>query len=194
MSLKERVYSVLIVSAAENFASSFSSLLTESKYMPVRIVSSISAAKRALSERAYDYVIINSPLHNDTGVRFAIDTCNRRGTIVLLFVRADLHDEIHNKVVEYGVFTLQKPTSKPTVVTALNWMSSARELLRKTEKKTLSIEEKMEEIRIVNRAKWLLISEINMDEPEAHRYIEKQAMDRCVSKKEIAEEIIKTYL
>ena len=52
----------------------------------------------------------------------------------------------------------------------------------------------MEEIRAVNRAKWLLISEINMDEPEAHRYIEKQAMDRCVSKKEIAEEIIKTYL
>lgn len=194
MSLKERVYSVLIVSAAENFTSSLSSLLTESRYMPVHIVSSISAAKRAISERTYDYVIINSPLHDDTGVRFAIDTCNCRGTIVLLFVLADLHDEIHSKVVGYGVFTLQKPTSKPTVATALNWMSSARELLRKTEKKTLSIEEKMEEIRAVNRAKWLLISEINMDEPEAHRYIEKQAMDRCVSKKEIAEEIIKTYL
>jgi response regulator NasT len=51
----------------------------------------------------------------------------------------------------------------------------------------------MEEIRIVNRAKWLLISEIKMDEPNAHRYIEKQAMDRCVSKREIAEEIIQTY-
>ena len=65
--------------------------------------------------------------------------------------------------------------------------------LRKTEKKTLSIEEKMEEIRIVNRAKWLLISELKMDEQRAHRYIEKQAMDQCVSKKVIAEEIIKTY-
>ena len=72
-------------------------------------------------------------------------------------------------------------------------MSSARERLRKAEKKTLSIQEKMEEIRIVNRAKWLLISEIKMDEPNAHRYIEKQAMDRCVSKREIAEEIIQTY-
>ena len=51
----------------------------------------------------------------------------------------------------------------------------------------------MEEIRIVNRAKWLLISEIKMDEPNAHRYIEKQAMDRCVSKRVIAEEIIQTY-
>ena len=72
-------------------------------------------------------------------------------------------------------------------------MSSARERLRKSEKKTLSIEEKMEEIRIVNRAKWLLISELKMDEQGAHRYIEKQAMDRCISKKVIAEEIIKTY-
>ena len=72
-------------------------------------------------------------------------------------------------------------------------MSSARERLRKSEKKALSIEEKMEEIRIVNRAKWILIRELKLDEPEAHRYIEKQAMDRCISKRIIAEEIIKTY-
>ena len=76
---------------------------------------------------------------------------------------------------------------------ALDWMASARERLRKTEKKTLTIEEKMNEIRLVNRAKWLLITEVKMDEPASHRYIEKQAMDRCISKREVAEEIIKTY-
>ena len=79
------------------------------------------------------------------------------------------------------------------LLTALGWMASTRERLKKSEKKTLSIEEKMEEIRLVNRAKWLLIGEIKMDEQKAHRYIEKLAMDRCVSKREIAEEIIKTY-
>ena len=101
--------------------------------------------------------------------------------------------EIYDKVAEHGVFVLPKPTSKPIIITALSWLSSPREKLRKTEKKTLSIEEKMGEIRIVNRAKWLLISELKMDEQGAHRYIEKQAMDRCISKKVIAEEIIKTY-
>ena len=65
--------------------------------------------------------------------------------------------------------------------------------LRKFEKKTLSFEEKMQEIRLVNRAKWLLISELKMEEPQAHRYIEKQAMDRCITRKEVAEEIINTY-
>ena len=61
------------------------------------------------------------------------------------------------------------------------------------EQKTASIEEKMEEIRLVNRAKWLLIEQLRMTESEAHRYIEKQAMDRCVTKRSIAENIISMY-
>ena len=72
-------------------------------------------------------------------------------------------------------------------------MESARERLRQFEKKTLSIQEKMAEIRLVNQAKWILIRELNMNEPDAHRYIAKQAMDRCITKQTIAEEIIKTY-
>jgi len=194
MSLKERVYSVLIVSATESFNSALEDLLPNSKYLPTHFVSNISAAKRALAERAFDFVIINSPLPDDIGTRFAIDTGNSKETVVLLMVRAELQAEIYDKVAEHGVFVLPKPTSKPIITTALSWLSSAREKLRKNEKKTLSIEEKMEEIRIVNRAKWLLISELKLDEPQAHRYIEKQAMDRCVSRRVVAEEIIKTYL
>ena len=193
MSLRERVYSVLIVSAAKNFNSALFDLLPESRYAPVTVVSDVSAAKRAFVERAYDYVIINSPLPDDIGTHFAIDACNARSTVVLLLVRSELYAQIYDKVAEYGVFTLPKPTSKPMLAITLDWMSGARERLRRTERKTLSIEEKMEEIRIVNRAKWLLISEIKMDEPQAHRYIEKQAMDRCISKRDVAEEIIKTY-
>ena len=90
-------------------------------------------------------------------------------------------------------FHASKANLKTHFVNSPNWMSSARKRLRKSEKKALSIEEKMEEIRIVNRAKWLLISELKMDEQGAHRYIEKQAMDRCISKRIVAEEIIKTY-
>lgn len=193
MSLKERVYSVLIVSAAENINTALAALLPESKYSPIHTVTSISAAKRAFAEKAYDFVIVNSPLPDDIGSRFAIDVCNSKGSVALLLIRAELHDEVYDRVAEHGVFTLPKPSSKSAISTALSWMASVRERLRKSEKKTLSIEEKMEEIRIVNRAKWLLISEIKMDESEAHRYIEKQAMDNCVSKREVAETIIKTY-
>ena len=193
MSLRERVYSILILSATDNFTSAFTDLLPETRYYPVHIVTSVSAAKRVLAEKAFDFIIINSPLPDDTGIRFVIDTCTGKHSAVLLLVKSDIHAEVHDKVAEYGVFTLPKPTSKPTMLHALNWMESARERLRQFEKKSLSIEEKMAEIRLVNKAKWILISELSMSEPEAHRYIEKQAMDRCISKRTIAKEIIKTY-
>lgn len=193
MSLKERIYSVLVVSAAENFNSALTTLLPESKFHPVHIVSNVSEAKRIVAERTFDFVLINSPLPDDNGTHFAVDACQSKGTVVLLFVRNDIYAQIYDRVAEYGVFVLPKPTTKPTMVQAMDWMASARERLRKFEKKTLSIEEKMEEIRLVNRAKWLLIDELKMSEPDAHRYIEKQAMDRCVSRREVAEEIIRTY-
>lgn len=193
MNLKERVYSVLIVSAAENFNSALSDLLPESTFSPVYTVSDVSAAKRTLAERAFDFIIINSPLPDDPGIRFSIDVCSGKGTVVLLFVRSDIHGEIYNKVMAYGVFTLPKPTSKQAITQALLWMASSRERLRKFEKSSLSVEEKIEEIRLVNRAKWLLISELKMDESAAHRYVEKQAMDLCISKRQVAEKIIRTY-
>lgn len=193
MRLKERVYSVLVVSSAENFNTILFTLLPESNFAPVTVVPSISAAMRLLAERAFDLVIINAPLPDDMGIHFAIDTCTSRQSVVLILVKSDIHAGIYDKVVPYGVFTLPKPTSKATLTQAFQWMISARERLRRSEKKTSSIEEKMKEIRTVNHAKWLLISELKMNEAEAHKYIEKQAMDNCISRKEVAEQIIKTY-
>ena len=193
MSLKERVYSILIVSATDSFTSAFADLLPEARYSPIDTVKSVSVAKRVLAEKTFDFVIINAPLPDDAGTRFAIDTSTTKQSAVLLLVKNDIHAGIHDRVAEYGVFTLPKPVSKVTMTHALNWLESARERLRQFEKKSISIEDKMAEIRLVNKAKWLLISELHMSEPDAHRYIEKQAMDRCVSRRSIAEEIIKTY-
>ena len=194
MSLKERVYSVVVISAKENFNASLQSLLPESKYAPVQMVSSVSLAKRVLLERSFDFVFINTPLPDDFGTRFAIEISGNKGTVILLLVRNEVYEEVCDKVTEYGILTLPKPASKQMVAHTLNFMAGIRERLRKLENKSLSMEEKMKEIRLVNRAKWVLIDELKMSEADAHRYIEKQAMDRCVSRREIAEEIISTYL
>lgn len=193
MSLEERVYSVLIVSAVDGFNVSMQALLPDSKFSPVRIETSITEAKRTLLERSFDFVVVNSPLPDDAGVRFSIDVCSEKGGVVLLMVRAELYTATYNKVAEHGVYVLPRPTSKPIVMQAVDWMIATRERLKKLQKKTLTIEEKMAEIRTVNRAKWLLIDQLKMTEADAHRYIEKQAMDACVSRREIAENIIKTY-
>ncbi|MBQ5969098.1 MAG: ANTAR domain-containing protein [Clostridia bacterium] len=190
MELQERVYSVLVVSAAEKFNEALLPLLPSSGFAPVRMVTDISAAKRAFAERAFDFVIINAPLPDDMGLRFAVDVCAGNETVGLLMLREAFYAEVTERLTPYGVFTLLKPTSAGRMATALQWMATARERLRKTEKKTLTLQEKMEEIRLVNRAKWILIEHRGMDEPQAHRLIEKQAMDRCVTRRVIAQEII----
>lgn len=193
MDLKEQIYSVLAVSATDSFNRALPELFPPSSFSPVVTVSDVSTAKRAVSERDFDFIVINSPLPDDAGVRFAADAVSSGESVVLFLARAEQFPDVSDRLVSHGVFLMQKPAPKSLFLTAAGWMISARERIRKAEKKTLSIEEKMKEIRIVNRAKWLLISELKMTEPDAHRFIEKQAMDRCVPKQQIAEEIIRTY-
>ncbi|MBP5661939.1 MAG: ANTAR domain-containing protein [Clostridia bacterium] len=193
MSLKEQVYSVLIVSASEKINQALSELFTCPLYAPVQFVPHISAAKRALAEREFDFVIVNAPAADDMGIRFAVDTVDASPSVVLFLIKAEQYGDAYDLLAQHGVFLLQKPIAKSMLSAAAEWLISARERIRKTEKKTLSIEEKMNEIRLVNRAKWLLISELNMTEAEAHRLIEKQAMDHCISKRRAAEEIIRLY-
>lgn len=190
MDLQEHVYSVLIVSAAEKFNTALLPLLPASGYEPVTTVSDISAAKRAVLQRTYDLVIVNAPLPDDMGVRFAIDASAQGNSVALLLVREAFYAELTARLKPHGVFTLLKPTSPARMAVALQWMATVHERLRKTEKKALTLQEKMEEIRLVNRAKWILIEQRGMDEPSAHRFIEKQAMDRCVTRRTIAQEIV----
>ncbi len=193
MALEERVYSVLIASQSEKFKTSLAPLLPETKFSPVEFAPSFSSAKKLMLERHYDLLIINTPLLDDFGTKLAIDASNEKGVATLLLIRQELYDETYSKVYRFGVFTLAKPTSPQSFRQALDWLCSMREKLRKFEKTISSVEDKMQEIRLVNRAKWILIDTLKMSEEDAHYYIEKQAMDKCVSKTEIAKNIIDTY-
>lgn len=193
MGLPEHIYSVLVVSASDKFNESLRRLLPENRYSPVIAAADVSGARRRLLEERYDLVIINTPLPDDFGTRLALDVCASSGTGVLLLVGAEHYPDVNARVSPYGVLVLSKPTSAQLVSQSLLLLCGTRERLRRMEQKTASIEEKMEEIRLVNRAKWLLIEQLKMTEQDAHRYIEKQAMDRCVTKRVIAEQILSTY-
>lgn len=194
MTLGEHFYRTLVVSSSDKFNEYITPLLSPAHCEPVVFANSIAAAKRLSLESKFDYVIINAPLPDEFGSKYATDVSSDKNTVCLLFVRAELYAEIRSKVTPFGVFTLPKPISSITVTHGLDFLASARERLRSLEKKGLSMEEKMEEIRLVNRAKWVLIDRLKMTEPDAHRYIEKQAMDTCVTRGEVAKEIIATYL
>ena len=193
MEFTERRYSVLLVSSSSKFNESMLALLPESRFYPVAAVSDVSSARRRLLESKYDRVIINAPLPDDFGTRLALNICDNSGTAVLLFVKAEHYPDINGRVSPFGVLVLPKPASSQTVSQSLQLLCGTRERLRRMEQKTASIEEKMEEIRIINRAKLLLMEQLKMTEKEAHRFIEKQAMDRCVTRITIAQSILSTY-
>ena len=193
MVFQERTYSVLIATASDSFVSSVMPLLPVTDYWPVTTVRSVSEARRRIVETDFDIVLINAPLPDDFGMRLAIDICTNSGAGVLLMVKSDLFNDIYAKVVSYGVITLSKPTNLQMVAQNLRILCATRERMRQMEAKQATVEEKIEEMRLVNRAKWLLIECLGMTEPEAHRYIEKQSMDERISKREVAESIIKTY-
>lgn len=193
MEFTERRYSVLLVSSSPKFNESMLALLPESRFYPVAAVSDVSSARRRLLESKYDIVIINAPLPDDFGTRLALNICDNSGTAVLLFVKAEHYPDINGRVSPFGVLVLPKPATSQAVSQSLQLLCGTRERLRRMEQKTASIEEKMEEIRLINRAKLLLMEQLKMTEKEAHRFIEKQAMDRCVTRITIAQSILSTY-
>ena len=193
MVFRERSYAVLVVSASEKFNTAMHELRPMTDFWPVDYAGSVSEARRRLFETEYDLVLINSPLPDDFGVRLATGICSDSGSGVLLFVKAALYEDVCSKVTEYGVLTVSKPSSVQIIRQSLRVLCATRERLRMMEQRQATVEDKIEEIRLVNRAKWLLIERLGMTEAEAHRYIEKQAMDQRISKRELASNLIKTY-
>ena len=192
MSLREHVYSVLLVSASEKMTGSLVAMLPEKVYYPLTVVASISEAQRHILEEPYDLVIVNTPLPDDFGRKFAIEASNDRDAVTMLLVRSELYDETYDRVAEYGVLTLSKPTSAAMIKQTLDYMRATRERLYRMQKKTVSLEDKMAEIRLVNKAKWLLIESKKMTEEEAHKYIERTAMDLGLTKREVAQSIVRS--
>lgn len=190
MDFSDRTTRTLLVSSNDKMNQALLPLLPDSEYETDTVLNA-AAARRRLTEQSYDFVLINAPLTDEFGMQLASDI--RSSTVVLLLVRSELYEGIYNKATDCGVMTLAKPTSSSMITQALRWMHATRERLRGLEAKNTSLEEKMADIRLVNRAKWLLITELSMSEQNAHRYIEKQAMDRCVSRREIAQQIIQMY-
>ena len=60
-------------------------------------------------------------------------------------------------------------------------------------KRTAELQMQLADLKRIQKAKSLLQRQLGMSEQDAHRWIEKAAMDRCVKKREIAETVIRLY-
>ena len=191
MIFRDRTYGVLIVSASDSFNNKTKELLPVNEYWPVHFAGSAGEARRRFQTGQYDIVVINTPLPDDFGSALAVDLAEDSSAGIMLFVKSEIYESVFGKLTDYGITVLSKPVSMQLVTQTFRVMCATRERLRRIESRQLSVEEKIAEVRLVNRAKWQLIQQ-GMTEDAAHKYIEKQAMDRRLSRRRIAEEILGT--
>ena len=137
--------------------------------------------RAVFSPRAKKVLVLGSG-----GASAAVDAAERSSSAILL-----LTDDtaLPRRCIRVGVMTAH-PDELAAVLPAL--LASA-ERLRTLRDKTSSLQQRLDDSRIVARAKLLLISHLGMSEGDAHRYIEKTAMDSCLPRRDVAEGIIRTY-
>lgn len=188
----KRKYRVLVCGAGDKIFDYIEGILPPREYELALRATSAGEARRLLLGQSVDIIIINSPLTDEFGAEFALDM-SESTTGVLMLVKSDSYADICYKVEDAGVAVLSKPMSSQSFLMAVKLLTAMAARLSKFEKRNRTLEEKMADIRSVNRAKWLLIEHLHMTENEAHYYIERQAMDMRLSRREVAENIVRTY-
>lgn len=112
---------------------------------------------------------------------------------IILVVKTDVAEDVEAKVEDYGVVVVPKPINRAFFYHAVKMVLTARRRLMVLQTENVKLQQKIEEIRLVDRAKCCLIQYLNMTEAQAHRHIEKQAMDTRRTRREVAEGILQTY-
>ncbi|MFA6845089.1 MAG: ANTAR domain-containing protein [Sphaerochaetaceae bacterium] len=185
---------VLVVSAVSKGAEALSTLIRQVEgQADITLCGSATEARRLVLDYEYDLVVINTPL----GTENAEDLCRMivEETLfpVVLIVNNELFMDIQEQLENCGVLVVAKPIIREVFFQTLGIAKSLRRRLLGMQDEKNKLQKKIEEIKMVDQAKWSLVRNLGMDENQAHRYIEKQAMDQRKSRFEIAYAILRTY-
>ena len=183
---------ILIVSSTKQSQQALAELFNQSPRPTILMAASGAAARRLLLETDCDLVLINTPLQDEFGGELAVRAA-RGGCGTLLLVRAEQENEIGAQVEDYGVFVLPRPLSRAAFYQSVKLLQVVRRREERLLEENRRLREKIEELRIVERAKCVLIEHLSFSEEQAHRYIEKQARDRRMTRRSVAEGILNTY-
>ncbi len=185
----DKQYSILIVSSSEQFNTVARKVLPNGKFNVVETKKSISAAKRELITRPYELILVNAPLTDGFGTQFVMEVRERRSMGIIIAVPGEVYGDISDKLADQGIIAIAKPIVTKNLEVQIRLLLAMLENVKEAERKVTRIEEKMEEVRLVSRAKLVLIQK-GMSEEEAHDYIIKQAMNTGQTKKSVAEDIL----
>ncbi|MCR4742674.1 MAG: ANTAR domain-containing protein [Treponema sp.] len=184
--MSDTTHSVLVVTKDSKISSMISALLIAPLF-ETNIVSDFNEARRRCLNRVFNIILVD--YSDGDGCDFAIDISASTSTILLLTPNS-LFDQVSYKVEGYGILTITKDFDQFYFYNMIKVAIAVQYKTTILSSQTTKLKVKMEEIRVISRAKMLLMQTKSFTEEEAHHYIEKEAMNSCKKKIDIAKEII----
>ena len=183
----------LVVCSSPKGGEYYTGLLHDCGVEEVRTALTGAQARRLFADCDFELVVIHARLRDESGVELAELAAARTAAGVLFVARSPLVDQAAERVEQYGVIALDWPLESRVFYQAVRVASTARRRLLGLAESAPAGKRRTEEAILVERAKRALMQVLHMTEPQAHRYIEKQAMDRRITRREVASAIIEMY-
>lgn len=153
---------------------------------------SAGQARRQLSSGSYQLVIINAPLQDESGRELAKQAASQQSSVILLAAAAQA-EKLADQLERLGIFVIPKPLNRQTAVFVLRFVRAAQARAQKLLEENHRLVRRLEEMRLVTRAKCALVRYCDMTEEQAHRALEQRAMDERISLKEAALSLLSQY-
>ena len=182
---------IFINAKTEDACKVVSSAMTELSADIVLCCSDETAAAEDLS--AYDALVVSVPLRSEFGLNFVAEASKRTSAPIIVLASANIAEDVQRRIKFTGAFVLAKPFSKSVLTQTIKMAAVAKENIDRLVREKTELQGKLDDVRIIDRAKCLLIQYLNMTEEQAHKHIQKMAMDTGRSRRETAEDILKTY-
>ena len=189
----KRYATLLLITASLDTAAQFARLLPADRFAPEYSVCAPHEAEYAMDETDFDVVVVDGAAPTEDTFSLAACAASHNVSHVLLLAQAESFDETAAYAQEYGYMALPSPVDPALLRQSLGMMAAASARIHELEERANDLQEKMDDLRVVDRAKLILVQRFKMTEKEAHRFIEKNAMDRSVKRRTVAENIIRTY-
>lgn len=185
---------ILLVCDKPSFAKSIRVLLQQHiEDCRVHTVASALQGRKSAREEDYDMILVNSPLEFDLGVDFVKTLVKITYASIIILTPSEIVKEVREQVAGLGVLVLGKPLRKDQFTAEVDSAYLASRRTRVIYVENVRLKKKIRELKVVDRAKVLLVEYLKLSEEQAHKYIEQQAMELRKSRAEIAQSIINTY-
>jgi len=190
--MSEKAQAVLLCVSGPKTEEMFRGMVREWQDVPVEVERSSSSAWKIMQEIAYRIVVVISPLADGAGYDLAQMAAGTSAGVIFV-CRQDKYAAACARLEASGVYVFSTSMGRQLFLQALRMMDAVHVRLSKGAPQEQMLKDKLRDVRLINRAKCLLIQYEQLTEEQAHKTIERQAMNRRLSRSQVAQEILDSY-